>query len=389
MASVDKQPNGRWRARYRDPAGRSRSRTFRRKVDAEQFLAATITDMRRGDWIDPKLRRMRFDEWADAFEDGLVRLAPTTARRYRQILDLQVRPAFNGWSIAAIDRQDVSSFIVELLSRGLSPKTTRDCVSVLSLVMQGAQRARVIRDNPAAGHHIKVSRQRGQVLPLDQLLRLVENTRADYRLAVLVLVYTGMRPSELCGLRVRRLDLFKGTVHVCETLTPVGSGLVAGTTKTDQERILPLPDFVRDQLAEHLAGRAAQVGRALSPEDYVFVSVKGTPLNRDFLRKHVLVPALRATGLPASFRTYDLRHAHASQLIDMGVSPLAIKERLGHADVLTTFRKYGHLFKGVQERLTVQLEETHREALERIGQSDGQIVELHSDRLPSGSTGDP
>lgn len=240
---------------------------------------------------------------------------------------------------------------------------------------------------PAAGHHIKVARQRGQVLPLDDLLRLVEHTREDYRLAVLLLIYTGMRPSELCGLRVRRLDLFKSTVHVCETLTPVDSRLVAGTTKTDQERVLPLPDFLGDRLAEHLADRAAALGRALVPEDYVFVSVKGAPLNRDFLRKHVLVPALRATGLPANFRTYDLRHAHASQLIDMGVSPLAIKERLGHADVLTTFRKYGHLFKGVQERLTAQLEETHREAVRRISSDDAAITELHRDRRRPGSTG--
>ena len=81
MSSIDKAENGRWRARYRDPAGKSRSRTFRRKGDAERFLAATATDMHRGDWVDPKLRRARFDEWADAFEDGLVRLAPTTARR--------------------------------------------------------------------------------------------------------------------------------------------------------------------------------------------------------------------------------------------------------------------------------------------------------------------
>lgn len=129
------------------------------------------------------------------------------------------------------------------------------------------------------------------------------------------------------------------------------------------------------------------MGRALSPEDYVFVSVKGAPLNRDFLRKHVLVPALRATGLPASFRTYDLRHAHASQLIDMGASPLAIKEQLGHADVLTTFRKYGHLFKGVQHRLTAQFEETHREAVRKISEDDGEIVELHGDRRPRDSTG--
>jgi hypothetical protein len=58
----------------------------------------------------------------------------------------------------------------------------------------------------------------------------------------------------------------------------------------------------------------------------------------------------------------------------MGASPLAIKERLGHADVLTTFRKYGHLFQGVQERLTAQLEEAHRQVVADM--PSGEIVEL-------------
>lgn len=374
MSSIDKTGNGRWRARYRDPAGKSRSRTFRRKGDAERFLAATATDIHRGDWVDPKLRRARFDEWADAFEDGLVRLAPTTARRYRQLLTLQVRPWFGGRPIAGIDYQDVEAFIVDLHQRGYSPKTVRDCVSVLALVMKAAVRARVIRENPGAGHNVKVTRQRGQVLPLDQLHRLVEHTRDDYRLAVIVLIYTGMRPSELCGIRVRHLDMLRGTVHVCETLTPVGSRLVAGSTKTDQERVVPLPHFICELLAAHLAARGEQLGRPVAGDDYVFTGVKGTPLNRDFLRKGVLVPALRAAGLPEDFRTYDLRHAHASQLIDMGASPLAIKERLGHADVLTTFRKYGHLFQGVQERLTAQLEEAHRQVVADM--PSGEIVEL-------------
>ena len=58
----------------------------------------------------------------------------------------------------------------------------------------------------------------------------------------------------------------------------------------------------------------------------------------------------------------------------MGASPLAIKERLGHADVLTTFRKYGHLFQGVQERLTAQLEEPHRQAVAAV--PVGEVIEL-------------
>jgi hypothetical protein len=111
---------------------------------------------------DQKLHRVRFDEWADAFEDGLVRLAPTTARRYRQLLTLQIRPWFEGRPIVGIDYQDIESFIVDLHRRGYSAKTVRDCVSVLSLVMKAALRAKVIRENPAAGHHVKVARQRGR-----------------------------------------------------------------------------------------------------------------------------------------------------------------------------------------------------------------------------------
>jgi integrase len=239
---------------------------------------------------------------------------------------------------------------------------------VLSQVMKGAIRAKVVRENPAAGHHLKVARQHGQVLPLSDLVRLVEHTREDYRTAVLVLVYSGLRPSELCGLRVGRLDVLRGTVHVCETLTPVDSKLVAGPTKTDQQRVVPLPRFLCDLLGAHLALRRVQVGRDLVADDYVFVGVTGAPLHRQFLRNHVVRPALRKAGLPEDFRTYDLRHAHASQLIEMGASPLAVKERLGHADVLTTFRRYGHMFEGVQQRLAAELDEAHRQAVERAPQ---------------------
>lgn len=53
MSSISRTPKGRWRARYRDPAGRSRSRTFDTKAEARRFLDATSADMHRGQWVDP------------------------------------------------------------------------------------------------------------------------------------------------------------------------------------------------------------------------------------------------------------------------------------------------------------------------------------------------
>jgi hypothetical protein len=76
MGSIDRHPNGKWRARYRDPNGRSRSRTFDRKGDAERSLQRNGTDLQHGEWIDPVLRRVLFSEWANLWWETTVKQAP-------------------------------------------------------------------------------------------------------------------------------------------------------------------------------------------------------------------------------------------------------------------------------------------------------------------------
>jgi hypothetical protein len=89
----------------------------------------------------------------------------------------------------------------------------------------------------------------------------------------------------------------------------------------------------------------------------LFLTRYGNPLNRDKLRQGVIRPALRAAGLPESFRTYDLRHSHASVMIDLGVNLLALAQRMGHSDPAMTLRLYGHLFEGAQIQLSEKIDE--------------------------------
>lgn len=100
------------------------------------------------------------------------------------------------------------------------------------------------------------------------------------------------------------------------------------------------------------------------------------PLNRDKFRELIIRPALKAAGLPVSLRTYDIRHSHASLLIDQGANLLAIAQRMGHTDPAVTLRVYGHLFAGAQEELTQRQDEL-RWAVERRPGA-GRVIPLES-----------
>jgi integrase len=102
---------------------------------------------------------------------------------------------------------------------------------------------------------------------------------------------------------------------------------------------------------------AARTDGPTDPDEYLFLAIKGGgPIRVADLRRWVIRPALGAAGLPADLRTYDLRHSHASLLIDLGANPLVVAHRMGHTDPAITLGVYGHLFDGAQEKLTTQLD---------------------------------
>lgn len=376
MGSVEKRvrrlPDGttgpvRWRARYRDVHGRTRSQTFARKVDAERFLELNGTEMQRGEWIDPGARRTSFAEWADGWWHTTSKLRPNTRRGYWLLLQNHVLPYFGTSQLTAVDYLDVARFISDKRRDGHGPKQVREMVTVISLIMQCAIKANARRDNPARGHAIRVPQHRARkvsMLTMEQACSLVDHTTEHYRPAMWLLIFTGMRPAELCGLRVEDVDLVRRVVHIRNTWSPVpgfdgGSReFVSGPVKTDAgQRSIPIPPWLCEALAADLAKRPA-----VARQDPLVLNKHGRPVNRDTFRAKVVRPALKAAGLPDDFRTYDIRHTHASLLIDSGANVLAVAQRMGHTDPSLTLRVYGHLFEGVQEQLTEALDERRQAA---------------------------
>jgi integrase len=371
-----------WRAHYRDGDGRLRSQTFDRKVDAENFLERNGADIQRGDWIDPAMRRKRFDDWADEWWQTTIRLRPNTRRGYWRLLNGHVLAAFGGWPMASIDYMDVERFIATKLKAGHSMKHVREMVTIISLIMKCAVKAGGRKDNPAAGHALSVQRKRirqGDALTMAQSAALIAQVTPWYRPAVWTLIFTGMRPAELCGLLVGDVDLIRGLVHVDRTWSPIPAydggerQHLEGPAKSEAgERSIPVPSWLCEDIAALLAQRTAEVGSPPPKDHHLFVNQDGRPINRDTFRQKIIRPALRRAGLPETFRTYDFRHSHASQLIDDGANPLAVAQRLGHTDPAMTLRVYGHLFDGAQEALTDRLEERRKLAGQQ--QPGGDVV---------------
>jgi integrase len=357
-----------WRARYRDPRGRQRAKQFDRKLDAERFLASVVTDMGRGDWIDPRRSRETFGSWADAWWATTVHLRPSTRRGYRTALNARVRPRFERTPVGAIDRTVVKEFVSQLAADGLAAKTIANTALVLRLVLQEAVEGGSIKENPASGLRLPIARrQEPHFLTVDEVNRLVAATRQPYGFLILFASYTGLRPSELCGLRIGRLDLLRSKVEVSETLMQIDGATVIGPTKSDAVRTVPIPAFLRDAAGEYLATRRSHLGRDLVPDDLVFPpittsnGVSRTPfLYAESIRRYILKPALADAGLPGTLRTHDLRHTCASLLISLGAHPRAIMERLGHSDITVTLNTYGHLFPSLEEQLTDGLDQLYR-----------------------------
>jgi Phage integrase, N-terminal SAM-like domain len=135
-----KQGRGRprWRARYRDPSWRERSRSFARKVDAERFLVSIEDAKLRGAYVDPAAGRIGFGEWAERWYLTTAHLKLSTRHDYRMLLDHQVLPAFGDWTLASIDTLAVKEWRAGLLADGLSPKRAGKALQVLSQILASA-----------------------------------------------------------------------------------------------------------------------------------------------------------------------------------------------------------------------------------------------------------
>lgn len=379
MGFAFKTPSGKWQANWREPSGKQRSKTFRTKREADQFMAEMETAKTRGAYVSPHAWRMLFKDHAAQWM-ATRRTQATTNERDVSHMRNHVVAKWGEWKLSAIDEISIQEWVTEMTGR-LASQTVSKCLQLTAGVLKSAVRNRLIAINPADEVKVPSNRQRDtddRIIERAQLRGLLlPQVPRKYRALVAVAGGTGLRWGELVGLRADAVDLEARQVRVVRTVIEVG-----GVTKYKQfpkstagRRVVPLPTWAAVELRRHLRDRPR------GEHGLIFPNELGRPLRRSLFRGRVWRPSLVRAGLlgrviwtPAGFearwtdkehserqaqfdryneavrqintshahglRFHDLRHSYGTWLADQGVPVNKVQRVMGHEHVSTTLQLY-------------------------------------------------
>jgi integrase len=370
-----------WRARYVAPDKKERSKRFRTKADAENWLNINNADVAKGMWVDPALGKESFRSYATKWKDSKVDVDVRTKINVNGRIDNHAIPHFGDTAMASIQPADVRTFVAKLAASGKSPSTVKAIFLTTSQVFAQAMSDGLIGRTPCRDIKLPVTREgeddatQAQFLTPEQVDDLANAIGDRYRAMVYTAAYSGLRAGELLALKPGALTLgdLGGSIAITGAVREVGGRLVPGRTKTRQKRDVAIPRFLAAMLTEHMQ---------TYPGDFVFTSREGSQIyHRNWYRRHFQPAVAKARetaiaegredeAIPAGLRWHDLRHTCAAILIANGRHLQEVKEHLGHSTIRVTSDSYAHLYPAARAAIT--------ESLDAAFDASGRRIPAHS-----------
>lgn len=323
----------------------SRTKSFHGgKREARNELTALVAEVNKGE------HRRSMGSFAYLLERWLehneAELSPTTLREYRRLVKRRIVPELGPTMMAKLTAGDLDGFYLTLRREGLSPASIHQIHAVIRRALAQGVKWGLVTSNVAADASPPTVRVERRVPPSPEVVRRLVAAEKDEEMSTLfrVAIASGARRGELCGLRWIDLDFEEATVMIRGAVVAM-SEPTRKSTKTHAERTVPIDPATVKLLETHreaMEKRAADAGYPMADEAYVFSSSPDglLPWNPDSVTAafRALCKAQKVKGV----RFHDLRHAHATWLLDAGVPLHTVSERLGHAKASTTSDIYGH-----------------------------------------------
>lgn len=345
------------------------------KREAQTECARLITEISSGAYVEPsKVTLAQFlKRWLDHIQ---TQVSPKTFERYSGIVNQNIIPALGTVALSKLKKAQISAAYAAALKSGrrdgeggLAPRTVGHMHRVLSSALSQAVAWDDLARNPAlAVSPPKVDRTPMQTYDMDQTADLLDFVRGTpIFVPAMLAVRCGLRRGEICALRWRHVDLAGGQMSVVESVEQTkgrgDKGLRFKPPKSGKGRTVALSADVIEELRAYRAGRAQgmlRLGVGLSDDDLIISHADGSRVQPIYISQ--LWARVIARSKLARLRFHDLRHAHATHLLALGVHPKVASERLGHSKVGITLDLYSHVIPGMQEDAVAKLDAAFKAA---------------------------
>ena len=283
-------------------------------------------------------------------EDMAARLKQSTLLTKKAVLQTHILPFFGSKPINEIKASDVRRWQAKLMSspNNYSQTYLKKINTELNSIINYAKRFYNLNTNPCgkAGTIGKAKAEEMDYWTYDEYIAFREGVK-DKSLSYIcfeVLYWTGIREGELLALSPADIDLDNKTISINRTYQRIEGKDVFTSPKTRKsKRKIPIPNFLCQELSDYIQSRYM-----LDADERLF------PVTKSYL-SHEMIRGCKNTGVK-KIRIHDIRHSHASLLINQGCDALMLADRLGHEKVSTTLNTYSHLFPHKQQELVHSLE---------------------------------
>ena len=288
---------------------------------------------------------MSFATFVDVyFSDKSNRLKERSVKNKRYMIESKILPFFSNKPMNMIKPSDIIQWQNELLSQKYAPTYLRMLQNQVIAIFNHAERLYGLNDNPCKKVS-KIGRSNANELDfwtIEEYRKFREILQEDilYRLLFDVLFWTGCRIGEALALQLQDIDFNNMLISINKTYYRYDGKDVITKPKTESSvRSVSMPENLAQSLKEYIS----LLYGGLEPGDRLF------QITAKAVQKKIVKGAENA-GVKR-IRVHDLRHSHVALLIEQGISPLAIAERVGHDSINTTMNVYGHLYPNKQKEI--------------------------------------
>ena len=335
---------------YNDYTGTSRQRKkrgFALKREAleweRQFLEKQQTDV-----------TITFGAFLDLYyEDIKHRVRESTYIGKCYIIDLKIKPHFEMLPLSEITATTVRTWQNQLIAykdkdgKPYAQTYIKTINNQLSAIMNYAVRYYGLKENPVriAGSIGKANAEEMQFWTPEEFktfLPAVSNKPISHT-GFMLLFYSGMRIGEMLALEYGDIDFAEQKINISKTFQRIkGKDVVTPPKTPKSKRIISIPD----NMVKELQAYTAQY-YGIKKHDRIF------PVSKSFFEHEIIRGCKNSSA--KRIRLHDIRHSHASLLIELGFTPIVIADRLGHEKVETTLNTYSHLFPNKRDEVADKL----------------------------------